>query len=75
MLINKGISPGEVVTIKVVTGEEIVAKYVEETSTGHKVSRPMVLSMTQKGLGMMPMLFTVDPDSVATAVAVPAFIR
>ena len=63
MLINKGISPGEVVTIKVVTGEEIVAKYVEETSTGHKVSRPMVLSMTQKGLGMMPMLFTVDPDS------------
>lgn len=63
MLINKGISPGEVVTIKVVTGEEIVAKYVEETATGHKVSRPMVLSMTQKGLGMMPMLFTVDPDS------------
>ena len=63
MLINKGISSGEVVTIKVVTGEEIVAKYVEETATGHKVSRPMVLSMTQKGLGMMPMLFTVDPDS------------
>lgn len=63
MLINKGISPGEVVTIKVVTGEEIVAKYVEETATGHKVSRPMVLSMTQKGMAMMPMLFTVDPDS------------
>lgn len=63
MLINKGISPGEVVTIKVVTGEEIVAKYVEETPTGHKVSRPMVLSMTQKGMAMMPMLFTVDPDS------------
>jgi hypothetical protein len=63
MLINKGISSGEVVTIKVVTGEEIIAKYIEETASGHKVSRPMVLSMTQKGMAMMPMLFTVDPDA------------
>lgn len=63
MLISKGISSGEVVTIKVVTGEEIIAKYVEETASGHKVSRPMVLSMTQKGMAMMPMLFTVDPDT------------
>jgi hypothetical protein len=63
MLINKGISSGEVVTIKVITGEEIIAKYIESTDTGHKVSRPMVLSMTQKGMAMMPMLFTVDPDS------------
>lgn len=63
MLISKGITSGEVVTIKVVTGEEIVAKYIEETATGHKVSKPMVLSMTQKGMAMMPVLFTVDPDS------------
>lgn len=66
MLINKGIASGEVVTIKVVTGEEIVAKYLESTETGHKISRPMVLSMTQKGMAMMPMLFTVDPDSDIT---------
>lgn len=66
MLISKGISTGEVVTIKVVTGEEILAKYIEETASGHKVSQPMVLSMTQKGMAMMPMLFTVDPDSDIT---------
>lgn len=62
MLIDKGVTVGEVVTFKLTSGEEVVAKLVEETDTHYKLSRPMVLSMTPQGVGMMPYLFTVSPD-------------
>lgn len=62
MLIDKGVSAGEIVTIKLTSGEELIAKLVEETDTHYKLGRPMVLSMTQQGIGMMPYLFTVNPE-------------
>ena len=44
MLINKGITIGEVVTIKTTAGEEIVAKLVEENPMAITVSKPFVLT-------------------------------
>jgi hypothetical protein len=63
MLINKGFSQGDTVTIKLSTGEELICRFVEETDQGYKVNRPMVLSANQQGIGMMPYLFTVHPDT------------
>jgi hypothetical protein len=62
MLIDKGVTAGEVVTLKLTSGEEIVAKLVEETATHYKLSRPMVIGMGPNGPGLMPYLFTVHPD-------------
>ena len=62
MLIDKGVSAGEVITLKLTSGEELVAKLVEETPTYYKLSRPMVIGMGQQGPGLMPYLFTVHPD-------------
>lgn len=62
MLIDKGVSVGEVITLKLTSGEELVAKLVEETSTHYKLSRPMVIGMGEQGPGLMPYLFTVHPD-------------
>jgi hypothetical protein len=62
MLIDKGVSAGEVITLKLTSGEEIVAKLSEETDTYYKLSKPMVIGMGQKGPGLMPYLFTVSPD-------------
>lgn len=62
MLIDKGVAPGEVITLKLTSGEEIVAKMVEETDKYYKLSKPMVIGMGQKGPGLMPYLFTVNPD-------------
>ena len=62
MLIDKGISAGSVVTLKLVSGEKIIAKYVEDSSDSIKISKPMSLSMSPKGLGMMPFAFTVGGD-------------
>ena len=62
MLIDKGVSVGEVITLKLTSGEELVAKLVEETPTYYKLSKPMVIGMGQKGPGLMPYLFTVSPE-------------
>ena len=64
MLIDKGVSVGEVITLKLTSGEEIVAKLDSETPTHYKLSRPMVIGMGQQGPGLMPYLFTVDPQKV-----------
>jgi hypothetical protein len=62
MLIDKGVTGGEVITLKLSTGEELIAKLIEDGPLYYKLSKPMVLSMTQKGVGMMPYLFTVNPE-------------
>lgn len=62
MLIDKGVSVGEVITLKLTSGEELVAKLAEETETYYKLSKPMVIGMGQQGPGLMPYLFTVNPE-------------
>jgi hypothetical protein len=62
MLINKGVAVGEVITLKLTSGEELIAKLSEETPTHYKLSKPAVIGMGQKGPGLMPYLFTVNPD-------------
>jgi len=62
MLLDKGVSVGEIVTIKIISGEELIGKLVEETPEYIKLNKPRVLTAGQQGLGMAPYLFTVDPD-------------
>lgn len=63
MLIDKGVAVGEVVTIKLTSGEEIIGKLEDESADCHiKMSKPMVVAMGQQGPGLMPYLFTVSPD-------------
>ena len=62
MIIEKGLSVGDVITIKLPSGEEVIAKLVEETDTYIKVSKPRVLTSAQGGIGLAPFIFTVNPD-------------
>jgi len=62
MLIDKGMTEGEIVSIKLTSGEEVIAKFISETADGFKVSKPLVLSMNQQGIGMMPFMFTLSQD-------------
>lgn len=63
MLFEKTRENGDVVTIKLTSGEEIIARFEEDSVDGIKVSKPMVLSMSQQGVGMIPYLFTVNPNN------------
>jgi hypothetical protein len=62
MLISKGVSEGEVITLKLTSGEELVARLVEEGHDFYKLSKPSVIGMSPKGPALMPYLFTVSPD-------------
>ena len=63
MLINKGITAGEVVSIKLISGEEIISRLEEENTDTVKLNRPMSVSITPSGLGMMPFMFLSSSDN------------
>ena len=62
MLIDKGVSEGEVITFKLTSGEELIGKLIEDGAAYYKVHRPMVVGMGPNGPALMPYLFTVNPD-------------
>lgn len=62
MLIDKGFSANDVVTIKLASGEELMCRLVEETDTYYKVSKPLAVGMTNNGPALMPYLFTINPS-------------
>lgn len=63
MLLEKTRTQGDVITLKLTSGEEVIARFEEETATGVKINKPMMLSMSQQGVGMMPYMFTVNPTT------------
>ena len=67
MLLNKHkFSTGDIVTIKLLSGDEVMGKFVEDAMGSITLDRPVMLAMTQKGPAMAPVLLTVNPDSKLT---------
>jgi hypothetical protein len=62
MLIYKGPAINDIVTIKLTSGEEIIAKLTHDQTDFVRLSKPLVLTATNNSLGMVPYLFTVNPD-------------
>lgn len=63
MIIETAYQLGDTVTIKTVGGEEIVGKLLESSFESHKLSKPMKVVVTQQGIGLAPLAFTIHPDS------------
>jgi hypothetical protein len=63
MLIEAPYKNGDTVSVKTVAGEEIVARLVDENNNTITVTKPMALTATQQGIGMVPFSFTVNPES------------
>ena len=64
MLIDKGISEGEVVSIKLVNGDEIIARFENETSEEITITKTLALTMGAQGLGMIPWIFLGNKDKI-----------
>ena len=63
MLISKSsIARGEIVSFKLVNGDEIVARIAEITDTGYLLSRPCLVMPSQQGIGLIQALFSADPS-------------
>lgn len=63
MLIETPYKVGDTVSIKLSSGEEIIARLEEEKADNLQLHKPLMVAMTQQGLGLAPFMFTVSPDA------------
>lgn len=60
MLVTNKYNQDDIVTFKIVNGDEIVAKIVEESDDAFTVMKPCTVMPSQQGLGLLQSLFTSD---------------
>ena len=64
MLLEKNtLDENNIITLKLSSGEEIIGKFIKEDDTSYLMEKPLMLAMSQKGVGMAPILMTVNPES------------
>jgi hypothetical protein len=72
MLIEKKTtSVGDIVTFRIISGEEIVGKYLGEVAGGHSINKPVIIAMQMVGpqqasLGFLPLLAAASDDFTLT---------
>ena len=64
MLIEKPIANGDVVSLKIINGDEIIARYEDETADTIKLTKPLAVTVGPQGLGMMPWIFLGQKDTI-----------
>lgn len=62
LVANQKYTSGDVVSFKMVNGDELVAKIVEHSDTGFSVSAPCTVMPSAQGLGLMQSLFSAKED-------------
>ena len=63
MIIETPYKTGDVVSIKLSSGEEMIARLDAEDSSHATVTKPLMLMATEQGMGLAPFMFTVSPDA------------
>jgi hypothetical protein len=64
MLIEKPIAEGDVVSIKLINGDELIARLEKDDHNGITINRPLALTMSSGGLGMIPWVFLGAKESM-----------
>ena len=61
LMANKTYQPNDVITFKLTTGEEVVARLADESDNIYNLTKPMAIIPTpQGGLGLAPLAFSLD---------------
>lgn len=64
MLIELPAKLNDVVSVKLVGGDEVVGKLLNENTTDFiELGKPHLIMMAQQGFGMMPFILTAGPDA------------
>lgn len=66
MLVINKYAKDTIVSFKIVNGDEIVAKVIEETDNSFVVSKPTTVMPSQQGIGLLQSLFTSDLEKTIT---------
>ncbi len=57
MLFEKPIAEGDVVSIKLINGDEIIARLDKDDQNGITITKPLAVTLGPQGLGMIPWVF------------------
>jgi len=63
MLIEKNFQEGDTISAKCVNGDELVGRLEKINDDIITVKKPMMCLMTQKGVGLVPFMVSLNPDS------------
>ena len=64
MLIEKPIKEGSIISLKLTSGEELIARFESGDETHIIVSKPSVLAQGPQGLGMVPWIMSAQSDKI-----------
>jgi hypothetical protein len=64
MLIEKPIAEGDVVSIKLINGDEIIARLDKDDHNGITISKPLAVTLGPQGLGMIPWVFLASKETM-----------
>ena len=48
----------DTVTLKIASGEELIATYQSEDTDSYEIKKPMAITVTGQGLGLVPWMFS-----------------
>lgn len=66
MLIQSPIQLNDIVTIKMVGGDEVIGKLLDECTDDYlELSKPLVVMIGQQGFGLAPYILTAGPEATA----------
>ena len=63
MLIEAQYKVGDVVSIKLSSGEEMIARFEDENGEVITIVKPYILIAAQNGMALAPYMFTISPDT------------
>ena len=62
MLVSKKYAEGDIISFKLSTGEEMVARISEETDSNYVLEKPCTVMPSAQGMGLIQSLFTADQE-------------
>ena len=62
MLVSRGYQEGDIVSFKLINGDEVVARIVNSGTNEFEISKPCTVMPSPQGMGLIQSLFTADAD-------------
>ena len=64
MLLEKPMASGDVVSLKLVNGDEIIARLESDDEKTVSITKPLAITAGPQGLGMIPWVFLGSKDTI-----------
>jgi hypothetical protein len=61
-MLKENLTPNSIYTIKLVSGEELLAKLISSDMMGYVVSKPLVCVISHQGMGLTQWMLTASMD-------------